>query len=68
MTLQIGEVRQQLMEAHRRCSDQQATIAQLHGRLLSVYQELQVLFAERFSFYKCAQAKVHMMPELQIAS
>ena len=39
--LQIGEVRQQVVEAHRRCSDQQATIVQLHQRLLDSQQDLQ---------------------------
>lgn len=39
--LQIGEVRQQVVEAHRRCTDQQATIVQLHQRLLDSQQNLQ---------------------------
>ncbi len=39
--LQIGEVRQQVVEAHRRCSDQQATNVQLHQRLLDSQQDLQ---------------------------
>ena len=39
--LQIGEVRQQVVEAHRRCTDQQATIVQLHQRLLDSQQHLQ---------------------------
>ncbi|KAL3145443.1 hypothetical protein ABBQ38_001685 [Trebouxia sp. C0009 RCD-2024] len=39
---QVGDVRQQLIEAHRRCSEQQATIVQLHAHLLSSQQHLQV--------------------------
>lgn len=38
---QVGDVRQQLIEAHRRCSEQQGTIVQLHAQLLSSHQHLQ---------------------------
>ena len=39
---QVGDVRQQLIEAHQRCSEQQATIVQLHAQLLSSHQHRQV--------------------------
>ena len=42
--LQIGELRQRVVEAHRRCTDQQATIVQLHQRLLDSQQNLQANF------------------------
>ncbi len=61
MGLQIGEVRQQVVEAHRRCTDQQATIVQLHQRLLDSQQNLQAKFpfpciagASWCTFSKCA--------------
>ena len=40
--VQVGDVRQQLVEAHRRCSEQQGTIVQLHAQLLASRQHLQV--------------------------
>ena len=42
MLVQVGDVRQQLIEAHQRCSEQQATIVQLHAELLASRQHLQV--------------------------
>ena len=41
--VQIGEVRQQLVEAHRQCSQQQATVVHLHDQLLTARKQLQVL-------------------------
>ena len=43
--VQVGELRQQLVEAQQHCSQQQATIMQLHEKLVSSLHQLQVQLA-----------------------
>lgn len=64
---QIGEVRQQVVEAHRRCSDQQATIVQLHQRLLDSQQDLQAKEAQMQELRMHARRQQHPTQGFQVA-
>ncbi|DBA86560.1 TPA: hypothetical protein ACH3X1_005040 [Trebouxia sp. C0004] len=63
---QIGEVRQQVVEAHRRCSDQQATIVQLHQRLLHSQQDLQAKEAQMQEWRMHARGQQHLTQGSQV--
>ncbi|KAL3145052.1 hypothetical protein ABBQ32_003541 [Trebouxia sp. C0010 RCD-2024] len=53
---QVGDVRQQLIEAQRQCSEQQGTIVQLHVHLLSSQKHLQAREEELAESCRCQLA------------
>ncbi|DBA93485.1 TPA: hypothetical protein ACH3X3_013584 [Trebouxia sp. C0006] len=63
---QIGEVRQQVVEAHRRCTDQQATIVQLHQRLLDSQQNLQAKEAQMQEWHMHTRKQHHLTQGSQV--